>query len=95
MIRWKNKKLYNFEINLITSLVRLKGRCTQRFRGVRLEVRLGMRFQNRETLWESGVQEIGVRLSLVFMRRRLVMLRRRFTMLRRRVSRLNPAGYDD
>ena len=67
-----------------------------------MEVRLGMRFQNRETLWESGVQEIGVRLSLVFMRRRLVMLRRRlvmlrrrFTMLRRRVSRLNPAGYDD
>ena len=53
-----------------------------------MEVRLGVRFQNRETLWESGFQEIGVRLSLLFMKCRL-------TMLRRRVSRLNPAGYDD
>ena len=60
-----------------------------------MEVRLGVRLQNRETLWESGVQEIGVRLSLIFMKRRITMLRRRFTMLRRRVSRLNPAGYDD
>ena len=66
-----------------------------------LGVRLGVRFQNCETLWESGVQEIGVRLSLFFMRwrfvmlrRRLTILRRRLTMLRRRVSRLNPAGYD-
>lgn len=58
-------------------------------------VRLGVRFLNRETLWESGLQEIGVRLSLVFMKWRITMLRRRLTMLRRRVSRLNPAGYDD
>ena len=62
---------------------------------MRLEVRFGVRFQNREMLGESGVQEIGVRLSLIFMKRRFTMLRRRFTMLRRRVSRLNPAGYDD
>lgn len=60
-----------------------------------LGVRLGVRLQNRETLWESGFQEIGVRLSLVFMKWRFVIQRRRFTMLRRRVSRLNPAGYDD
>ena len=60
-----------------------------------MEVRLGVRFQNCETLWESGFQEIGVRLSLVFMKWRLVMLRRRLTMLRRRVSRLNSAGNDD
>ena len=60
-----------------------------------MEVRLGVRLQNRETLWESGVQEIGVRLSLIFMKRRITMLRWRLVMLRRRVSRLNPAGYDD
>ena len=53
-----------------------------------MEVRFGVRFQIRETLWESGFQENGVRLSLVFMKRRLVMLRRR-------VSRLNSASYDD
>ena len=68
MIRWKNKNWGNFEINLITSLVRLKGRCTLGFQGVRLGVRLGVslgvRFQNCETLWESGFQENGVRLSL-------------------------------
>ena len=60
-----------------------------------MEVRFGVRFQIRETLWESGFQENGVRLSLVFMKRRLVMLRRRLVMLRRRVSRLNSASYDD
>ena len=38
---------------------------------VRLGVRLGVRLQNHGTLWESGFQETGVRLSLFFMKRRV------------------------
>ena len=51
---------------LVSVLCKRLNNAPALFQGKTLGVRLGVRFRNRETLCESGFQEIGVRLRPLF-----------------------------